>query len=249
MTDSRHVQSVSDATHTTPPHARPPRRGTKRKRIVPDPPAEGLSTSEARSYARTGRDRTGAPARPRNTSTSAQDVAQPATAPIHALPPNPEICTPLVAEEWRSALETAGILERYPRIPDFVTYGADAGIQPIRSTFAPPNHPSISLHREIFNEIVNIEFQKGRYWGPYSREELERTIGPFQTSPLSLVPKAGKPGKFRLIQNLSYPRKIMNGISSINSSIESDLYPCTWGTFLSIATIVRSLPPGSLGAC
>ena len=209
----------------------------------------GLSISEARSYARIGKDRTDAPAHPRNTSTNARVAAHPNTVLTDALLPNPEIRTPLVAEEWRTALETAGISDRYPRIPDFITYGANAGIQPIQSTFAPPNHPSITSHREIFNEIVNIEFQKGRYWGPYSREELERIIGPFQTSPLSLVPKAGKPGKFRLIQNLSYPRKIMNGISSINSSIEPDLYPCTWGTFSSIATIIRSLPPGSLGAC
>lgn len=162
--------------------------------------------------------------------------------------PNPEIRTPLVADEWKTALENANILDKYSPIPQFIANGADAGIGPIYSTFAPPNHPSIASNQTIFNEIVNTEFQKGRYWGPFSKNELERIIGPFQTSPLSLIPKAGKPGKFRLIQNLSYPRNL-SGVRSINSSIDSDLYPCTWGTFSTTAVSVRSLPPGSLGAC
>lgn len=153
-----------------------------------------------------------------------------------------------MAEEWRDALKAAKVLNVYPKIPQFITYGADAGISPIINTFVPPNHQSVALHQAPFNEIVNIEVQKGRYWGPYSRIELEDIMGPFQTSPLSLVPKAGRPGKFRLIQNLSYPRNL-RGISSINSTIETDLYPCTWGTFSTVAIIVRSLPPGSLGAC
>ena len=169
--------------------------------------------------------------------------------PTPVLRPKPEIRTPLVAEEWRTALEGAGILIKYPSIPHFLKYGADAGIGKLLSTFAPPNHPSIPSHQTIFNEIVNNEFQKGRYWGPYSRIELESMIGPFQTSPLSLIPKLGKPGKFRLIQNLSYPRTMTKHVRSINSSIESDLYPCTWGTFATVATLVWSLPPGSLGAC
>ena len=51
------------------------------------------------------------------------------------------------------------------------------------------------------------EFEKGRYSGPFSRAEVENRFGPFQISPLSMVPRAGKPGKFRLAQNLSFPRK------------------------------------------
>jgi hypothetical protein len=152
----------------------------------------------------------------------------------------PEIRTPLVAAEWKSSLEAAGITHIYPQIHHFLSHGADAGIKVIHATFIPPNHPSIVTHQEVFHEIVNIEFEKGRYWGPFSKEELEAIIGPFQTSPLSLIPKPGKPGKFRLIQNLSYPRSI-KGIRSINSSIETDLYPCTWGTFSTVATLVWSL--------
>ena len=175
-------------------------------------------------------------------------MAHPSMAPMPVPSPKPEIRTPLVAKEWQKALEAAKILHRYPRIPHFIVYGADAGIAPILQTFVPPNHPSIASHQTVFNEVVNTEFKKERYWGPYSRAELEHIIGPFQTSPLSLIPKAGKPGKFRLIQNLSYPRNL-SGIQSINTTIETDLYPCTWGTFSTTAVTVRSLPPGSRGAC
>jgi hypothetical protein len=79
----------------------------------------------------------------------------------------PEIRTPLVAGEWSRALEAAGITHRYPLVPLFISRGADAGIPQIHSTFVPPNHPSILEHQEVFTEIVDIEFVKGRYWGPY----------------------------------------------------------------------------------
>ena len=226
----------------------PLRCGMGKTQFAREPLVVGSSIAEGTSYAQIGRGRIAVRAQIANTSTSVQVAAQPITALTRVPKPKPRIQTPLIASEWLAALENAKILDRYPQIPNFISYGADAGIAPIISTFTPSNHPSIISHQSIFKEIVDIEFSKGRYWGPFSKNELERIIGPFQTSPLSLIPKPGKPGKFRLIQNLSYPRKL-DGVQSINSSIESDLYPCSWGTFSSIAVIVRSLPPGSLGAC
>ena len=241
--------SAWDDIDTTSRHAKRQKRGMERKSPAPDLQAEGSSTKTVRPFALTGRGRTAAQTHPANTSTNALGAARQSTEQTPVLPPRPEIRTPLKAEEWLTALKTAGILDDYKPIPHFITYGADAGISQISTTFAPPNHPSISTHRTFFDEIVHNEYQKGRYWGPYSRTELENLIGPFQTSPLSLIPKLGKPDKFRLIQNLSFPRNAINNIRSINSSIETDLYPCTWGTFSTVATTVWSLPPGSLGAC
>ena len=247
-TGSQPVQSAWEDTGIRHLHAEPQIRGMARKRSAQGPRTGGSSTVAARSSAQTGNDQTAAPTLPENTCTNVPDVALQSTALTHVHPPNPEVRTPLVAEEWRTALTDAGILGKYPQIPHFITHGADAGIPRLYFTFTPPNHPSIATNQTIFNEIVNTEFQKGRYWGPFSKTEIESIIGPFQTSPLSLVPKPGKPGKFRLIQNLSYPRNL-SGVRSINSSIESDLYPCSWGTFSTVAIIIRSLPPGSLGAC
>lgn len=55
--------------------------------------------------------------------------------------------------------------------------------------------------------------------------------------------------KFRLVQNLSYPYTISNVFSnvhtSINASIDSDFFPCTWGTFTATSLLISCLPPGS----
>ena len=178
---------------------------------------------------------------------NAQDVDQPSTGLTPVTLWSPEVVTPLVASEWSCALQAANLLSRYPYIPPFISHGADAGIPTITATFTPPNHPSIALHEDIFLEIIENKFKKCRYWGLYSKADIEDIIRLFQTSPLSLIPKPGRPGKCCLIQNLSYPL-ISKEVRSINSSIATDLYPCTWGTFATVATLIWLLPPGSLGA-
>ena len=155
--------------------------------------------------------------------------------------------TPLVADRWLKELHIANLLGRYERIPMFIREGALAGLPRITQTFTPSNKESTELLSHVFLEIIQSEFNKGRYIGPFSREDLEREIGPFQSSPLSLVPKSGKPGKYRLIQNLSFPHN-NHPTPSINASLNSDDFPCTWGTFLTMATLIRGLPPGTQAA-
>ena len=96
--------------------------------------------------------------------------------------------------------------------------------------------------------MVSNEFKKGRYIGPCTRQEVEALIGPFQSSPLSWVPKPGKPGKYRAVHNFSFPHTPTPEFASINSSIDADLYPCTWGTFATICFTIFNLPPGSQAA-
>lgn len=102
-------------------------------------------------------------------------------------------------------------------------------------------------HSQIFQEIVNKEFTKGRYLSPFTHLEVEHILGPFQTSPLSLVPKPGKPGKYRLVQNLSFPL-LASLVPSINSLVDPDLFPSHYSTFFVVALVLSSLPPGSQGA-
>ena len=96
--------------------------------------------------------------------------------------------------------------------------------------------------------MVANELRKGRYVSPCTRLEVEALIGPFQSSPLSWVPKPGKPGKFRAVHNFSFPRSATPTITSINAAINADRYPCTWGTFDTICFITHNLPPGSQAA-
>ena len=155
--------------------------------------------------------------------------------------------TPLDAEQWESALLSSCLYIKYPRIPMSIRRGADAGFPPITRSFTPLNNSSTEELSDAFNDIIQSEYAKGRYLGPFTQKELELELGPFQSSPLSLVPKAGKPGKFRLIQNLSHPHS-NRPVASINSHLDSDDFPCTWGTFHTVCTLIRGLPPGSQAA-
>ena len=153
---------------------------------------------------------------------------------------------PYIPDHWHSELLAASLLAHYPTIPRSLIYGFEAGILYISQTFTPPNHLSLLTHIDVFTKMVNLEFEKGRYFGPLSREQVEAELGPFQTSPISIIPKPGQPDKFRIIQNLSHPRQPL--IASVNSAIDTEAFPCTWGTFGAVCDIVDSLPPGSEAA-
>jgi hypothetical protein len=128
---------------------------------------------------------------------------------------------------------------------DGLCFGFSLGIPQIVHTFTPPNHPSIVNLLDVYKSIIDNEFAAGRYIGPFSHEQLEAELGPFQTSPLSFVPKTSKPGKFRAVHNFSFPHSPSSGATPINSHIDSEDFPCTWGTFNIVALLIIHLPPGS----
>ncbi|KAK2460459.1 hypothetical protein APHAL10511_007506 [Amanita phalloides] len=179
---------------------------------------------------------------------SAQGVVHPGTEPSNALSHRLLTCrneavTPYIPDLWYKDLLESGLLACYPTIPNSLVYGFEAGIPCIEQTFTPPNHPSLSTHAEVFAEMVDLEFTKGRYLGPFSWEQVESELGPFQTSPISIIPKPGRANKFRIIQNLLHPRS--GPTLSINAAISVEAFPCAWGTFRAICALIASLPPGT----
>ena len=156
--------------------------------------------------------------------------------------------TPYHPQAWLRLLRSASLLSKYPNLHHSLFHGFHLGIPPILYTNAPPNSPSIVLLSSEFSSIVDSEFLKHRYLGPFTRATLESLIGPFQTSPLSLVPKPHKPSAFRLVQNFSFPYFSTPTHASINSYISSDNYPCTWGTFAIFSFLTWHLPPGTQAA-
>jgi len=156
--------------------------------------------------------------------------------------------TPYRIEAWISFLHHCNLFVKYPNLVSSLRLGFDAGIRPIHSTYAPPNSPTLHLHPEAYRDMVSNEFRKGRYIGPCTRQEVEALIGPFQSSPLSWVPKPGKPGKYRAVHNFSFPHTPTPDVASINSTIDADMYPCTWGTFATVCFTIFNLPPGSQAA-
>lgn len=108
------------------------------------------------------------------------------------------------------------------------------------------NHASSQLNPSFIDSYIADEQAAGRYSRGYTPSELERIIGPFISSPLGLVPKPHS-NKFRLIQDLSYPRNDPSW-ASVNAGISADDFPTVWGSFDSTAELILSLPPGCVAA-
>ena len=104
--------------------------------------------------------------------------------------------TPYYGEAWAEQLSRLGLQEKYPCLVQGLAEGFDLGIPCIHRTYTPPNHPSVASLLNVYSSIIEKEFYTGCYIGPFSRAQLELVLGPFQTSPLSLVPKTSKPGKY-----------------------------------------------------
>jgi len=208
-----------------------------------------LSTPVAPSYVATGKDPTAVHPHHPVIFMNAQDAASRITESRRALKRKRlNANSSYHPEAWREALEKAGLLLRYPNLPISLALGFDAGVPPISITFIPLNCPSTSEHAVTFQKIIENKLHKGRYIGPLTQAETQALIGPFQTLPLSIIPKSGKSGKFRIIQNLSFPHSPDHGVHSINSTIDPDHFPCTWGTFAIVSLVIARLPPGSEAA-
>jgi hypothetical protein len=208
------------------------------------------SISRAQSSAQTGKSPMAAKARCTTTNTNALAVETHPMEPKDALALRRlRVLTPLKPEAWDSLLRRYNLSSKYPNIPNSICFGFDTGIVPIVRTYTPLNHAPICKLLHVFKEIVDHEFNQGCYIGPFSLLETESLIGPFQTSPLALVDKPGKPNQYRLIQNLSHPHNWTRSLQSINHSLNSDLYPCTWGTFTTFSLLVYRLSLGTQGAC
>ena len=62
-----------------------------------------------------------------------------------------------------------------------------------------------------------------------------------------MIPKPGRPGKFRLVQNFSFPITPSTHFPnpSVNDVIDASFFPCTWGKFSTIYLRISHLPPSS----
>jgi len=245
------VQYVSAATRTASLNAPWPDLGTTSTTLSRNASTNVSGPKTAANSALLGREWKAAPTLGTMDDTYAQVVEPPLMEPSAALAHRKlKPLTPYIAEAWSQALQAAGAATRFATVITGLRYGFNMNFPLITQTQSPPNRDSIVIYQKEFNEIIQKEITKKRYIGPFLPATLELIIGPFQTSPLSLVPKAGKPGKFRLIQNFSFPHSNNTAYPhpSINSYINSDDFPTTWGKFSIIYLIISQLPPGSEAA-
>ena len=73
--------------------------------------------------------------------------------------------------------------------------------KPPQVLHTPWNHPPVYKKADVAKQMVSDEVALKRILGPYDKCPLPGLI----CSPLNLVPKAGNPGKYRLIHNLTFP--------------------------------------------
>ena len=243
------VPSIWAPTHTTSTHAKHPGLG------MADTPHHPGDTEETYAcerttlpFAWTGKGFEDAPAPSTTRNTSAQGAVQLLMELTGVLEHRKiKALTPYHPKAWEDEFRKAGLSEKYSHIITGLRYGFRIGLPLINNTQSPPNKDSVVEFAVEFNRIVQNEIQKGRYLGPISRRNMETLIGPFQSSPFSIIPKLGRVDKYRNIQNYSFPSSTSDKFpnSSINSQVDSDLFPTTWGTFAVVALLIHRLPPGS----
>ena len=241
------VSYAWDAMNTTMPNVMPPSSGMGERPAYKGTNMGGSSSSMDYHFVSASRPWQGAQTYPTPLDMSAWGAESWDMVPNNVLRHRrTEPLTLYKPSVWCSQLDRHSLLEKYLNLHHSLTHGFNLGIHSISRTYVPANNPSINKLPAEYEEIVEKEFQKGQYISPFSRKELEAMIGPFQSSPLSLVPKLGKPGKYRVVHDFSHPcQSSTNPNSSINSTISSHDFPCTWGTFSTICLIIYKLLPGS----
>lgn len=229
-------------------HAMQAPYGAERRLIANATGQENWSINKGKVFVSISNDQAAAQSR-RDIDTNVRGVEPPSTEQACALSQRRlRAQTPLKHEAWFALLVRSGLLSKYPNVHIGLREGFITSLPSIVDTFIPPNAQSLYDHHSEFSCILQREFAAQRYIGPFSQRELFSYIGHFQTSPLSLISKPHKLNAFRLIQDFSFPHTPSATHKSINSQTNSDLFPCTWGTFNTIVRIVLSLPKGSQAA-
>lgn len=155
--------------------------------------------------------------------------------------------TPLLHNTWSLLLTQLRILEDFSDIPMGLKNGFKTGItSTITSTYIPDNHASALRNPQVIINHIQLELSLGRYSGPYFPFQLQKLIGHFRTAPLGVVPKS-QTDKFRIIQDLSFPRDDLF-LKSVNFEINSQDFPCEWSGFPQCFFIVAHAPPATEAA-
>jgi hypothetical protein len=114
-----------------------------------------------------------------------------------------KVVTPFKRHEWEKSLVKYNLFDRFADIPKGIHKGFDMGVSvQLSHTYTPPNHRSALENTGTIDRYINKEHIARRYSGPFEQKHLEQLIGPFRTSPLGTVPKAGT-NELRMIYKTS----------------------------------------------
>lgn len=249
--DQRHPSArfALDVAPTSGSLATNPTYGTRRRHPSHAESTESYHSRAAEKFATIGNLNGAVKANSTTRDMSVQDVPAPLTELKAVLEQRRfKAHTPYHPQEWHCMLTEAGLIRKYKHIPESLCSGFNLNLPIITNTQTPPN--KLSTFATEFTTLVEAEIAKKRYIGPFTRRGLEDLIGSFQSSPFSIIPKPGKPGRIRGIQNYSFPRSpsVEYPNRSINYYVEANDFPTTWGTASLVSLLINRLPPNSQAA-
>lgn len=93
------------------------------------------------------------------------------------------VLTSLRPDAWKERLAAVGLEEKYLEVVAGLQFVFIIGLPTLLETHAPQNTPSLIAHIDTFHDSIRKELSLGHYLGPLSFAEVERALGPFQTSP------------------------------------------------------------------
>jgi len=159
----QHAPYVSGINHTTSQTAQPRHYGTGPNSIALGTRTGGSWTQRGMFSAPTGNGGTAAPA-PSTTAATYARAVEPTIMEhrtAHKQKSLSGATTPYHHKAWQKHIMHHDLSAKYGYIPDSLQHGFDAGIPTITCTYTPPNHPSVTLYEEHFNNIISKEFAKG----------------------------------------------------------------------------------------
>ncbi len=148
-----------------------------------------------------------------------------------------EVVTPLLWQRWEEELKEHSDREWVEFLVRGIKCGFRLGHDQTKVTVKGRSGSmyEASQHREIISKYLEEEVQGKRVW------RVERATEGVQCSPFGVIPKKGKPGKWRLIVNLSAPEGL-----SVNDGIDRELSSVVYTSVDDVIRRVLRLGEGAL---
>ncbi len=148
-----------------------------------------------------------------------------------------KVVTPLLWQRWEEELEEHPDREWVEFLVRGIKFGFRLGHD--QSKVATEERGGsmykASQHREIISKYLEEEVQNERVWS------VEQATEGIQCSPFGVIPKKGKPGRWRLIVNLSAPEG-----HSVNDGIDRELSSVAYTSVDDVIRRVLRLGKGAL---
>ena len=154
--------------------------------------------------------------------------------------PSVAMVSPLNLRQFSAELQSHPDRGKVNYVLRGIEHGFDIGFSPqfpLKS--ARKNKASAYEHPEVVDAYLHNEVSLGRVLGPFDSPPLPD----LHISGLGVIPKAGQPGKWRLILDLSSPHG-----SSVNDGIDPDLFSLQYIKFDDVVAMVTKLGRGALMA-